>query len=250
MGAAIFGALFGPVVGAAAALLGRAPVFAALALLAVALGAWTLRIDAIPPEPPSAEAVVRALRSRLFLGGLALMSLPALLFGVVQVLAPLRLHAAGWGAAAIGAVFLVSAGGEAALSPLVGRFLDRRGPSVPVQIALVLSAVFSVCLALGPRPLGYVAFILLAGGAYGVLFTPAFVLIADGAEQSGLPQGMAFGLMNAAWATGALVGPAAAGAIATATGDVVPFLVSASLCAAAFAAFRLRAPTARPRPSE
>ncbi len=249
MGAAIFGALFGPVVGAAAALLGRASVFTALAGLAVVLAVWSFRIDPVPPEPPSTAAVKRALRSRVFVGGLALMSLPAFLFGVVQVLAPLRLHAAGWGAAAIGAVFLVSAGLEGTLSPLVGRFLDRRGPWLPVQLALALGAVFSVCLALGLRPLGYVPFILLAGGAYGVLFTPAFVLIAEGAERSGLPQGMAFGLMNAAWATGALVGPAAAGAIATATGDVVPFLVSASLCAAGFAALRLRAPAARPRPS-
>ena len=238
MGAAIFGALFGPVVGAAAALLGRGSVFAALAGLAVVLAVWTFRIDPVPPERPSTDAVMRALRSRLFLGGLALMSLPALLFGVVQVLAPLRLHAAGWGAAAIGAVFLATAAGEAALSPLVGRLLDRRGALHPVRIALVLSAIFSVGLALGLRPAAYVPFILLAGGAYGVLFTPAFVLIADGAERSGLPQGMAFGLMNAAWATGALVGPAAAGAIATATGDVVPFLVSAGLCTAALVAMR------------
>ena len=50
--------------------------------------------------------------------------------------------------------------------------------------------------------------------AYGVLFTPAFALIADGAEHVGLAQGMAFGFMNAAWAVGAMVGPAAGGAIA------------------------------------
>jgi hypothetical protein len=42
--------------------------------------------------------------------------------------------------------------------------------------------------------------------------------------------------MNAAWASGALVGPAAGGAVAAASGDVVPFLVSAGLCAAALAA--------------
>ena len=41
--------------------------------------------------------------------------------------------------------------------------------------------------------------------------------------------------MNAAWATGALVGPAAGGAVAEATGDVVPFLVSAALCATTLA---------------
>jgi MFS family permease len=52
---------------------------------------------------------------------------------------------------------------------------------------------------------------------------------------------MAFGLMNAAWASGALVGPAAGGAVADASGDVAPFVVSAALCAAAFLAVRARA---------
>src|SRR5437868_12035685 len=45
MGAAIFGALFGPVVGAAAALAGRAVVFCSLAGLSVVLGVWALRLE-------------------------------------------------------------------------------------------------------------------------------------------------------------------------------------------------------------
>jgi MFS family permease len=46
--------------------------------------------------------------------------------------------------------------------------------------------------------------------------------------------------MNAAWAAGAVIGPAAGGAVADASGDVVPFLVAAGLCAAAFVAVRQR----------
>jgi len=238
MGAAVFGALFGPAVGAAAALVGRAPVFTALAGLAVVLIVWTLRLESIPAEHPSAAAVGRALRNSRFAGGLALMALPALLFGVLSTLAPLRLSQDGWGAAAIGAVWLVGAAFESALSPLVGRLLDRRGIGLPVQVSLVAGAAVSVALALGPRPLGYVPLIVAAAASYGVLFTPAFALIADGAELSGLPQGMAFGLMNAAWALGALLGPAAGGAVAAATGDTVPFLVAAALCAGALTALR------------
>jgi MFS family permease len=63
---------------------------------------------------------------------------------------------------------------------------------------------------------------------------------------------MAFGLMNAAWAMGALIGPVAGGAVAAATGDVVPYLVSAGFCAVALAAVRraqLRT-TARAVPSD
>ena len=249
MGAAVFGALFGPAIGALAALAGRGPVFAGLAGLAVVLAVWTFRIEPVPPDRPSASAMARALRTRLFVGGLVLMALPALLFGVLSTLAPLHLSAAGWGAAAIGGVWLVGAALESALSPLTGRFLDRRGPTRPIQIALALGVAVSIGLALGPRPLVYVPLIVLAASAYGVLFTPAFALIADGAERVGLPQGMAFGLMNAAWALGALLGPLAGGAIAAASGDVAPFLVSAGLCAGTFAVVRRRAPAARRRPT-
>jgi MFS family permease len=238
LGAAVFGALFGPVVGAAAALVGRVAVFAALAGLSVVLAWWTFQIEPIPPDVPSAAAVGRALRDSRFAAGMALMALPSLLFGVLSTLAPLRLSDAGWGAAAIGAVWLVGAGFETAVSPIAGRVLDRRGVVLPVQVALALGAVLSVGLAFNPRPLAYVPLLIAASAAYGVLFTPAFALIAEGAERSGLPQGMAFGLMNAAWATGALVGPAAGGAVASVSGDVVPFVVAAALCATALAAVR------------
>jgi MFS family permease len=239
MGAAVFGALFGPVVGAAAALAGRAAVFAALASLSVVLGAWTLRIAEAPEEEhPSAAAVARALRNRLFAGGLALMSLASLLFGVLGTLAPLHLSRAGWGAAAIGGLWLVGAALETTESPLIGRLSDRRGLLLPVRAALIASAVFAGLLAFGPRPLFYAPLVVLGGAAFGGLFTPAFVLIADGAEEARLAQGMAFGVMNAAWALGAVVGPAAAGAIAGATGDWIPYLLCAVACAASLALAR------------
>ncbi len=249
MGAAVFGALFGPAIGAAAAWLGRGPVFAALAGVAVLLALWTLRIEPVRPDCPSTDAVARALRNGRFVAGLVLMGLAALLFGVLSTLAPLHLHAAGWGAGAIAAVWVGSAILETIVSPAAGRIVDRRGVRLPIAISAALGVAVSIGLATGARPAAYVPLIVLAGGSYGILFTPAFVAIADGAEESRLPQGMAFGLMNAAWALGALVGPAAGGAIAAASGDVAPFLISAALCAAAFVAVTRRAREARPRPS-
>jgi MFS family permease len=238
MGAAVFGALLGPVVGAAAALLGRDVVFTALAGLAVVFAIWTLQLEPIPPDVPSLAAMRRALRHSVFVGGLLLMALPSFLFGVLSTLAPLHLAAAGWGAAAIGAVWIVGAGLETAISPTAGRVVDRRGVLMPIQIALAAAVPITVGLALGPRPLAYAPLVVLAGGAYGALFTPAFALIAEGAERSGLAQGMAFGLMNAAWAVGEIVGPAAGGAVAAVTGDVVPYLASAGFCATALAMVR------------
>ena len=93
----------------------------------------------------------------------------------------------------------------------------------------------------------YVPVLVAASLAYAMLFTPAFALLADGADNVGLAQGMAFGLMNAAWAVGAVIGPAAAGAIAGATGDIVPFVLAGVLCAAAFVVVRPRAAAVRTR---
>jgi MFS family permease len=238
MGAAVFGALFGPVIGAAAALVGRTVIFAALAGLSAVLIAVTLRLEPAPVEHPSAAAIGRALRDYRFAAGLGLMALPSLLFGILAVLGPLRLSAAGWGAAAIGAVWLIGAALETVASPLVGRLLDRRGRLLPVRVALAFGTALALGLAAGPRPLVYAPLIVLSATAFGVLFTPAFALIADGAENVGLPQGMAFGFMSAAWAVGAFVGPAAGGAIAGATGDWIPYVLGAGLCAAAFALAR------------
>ena len=241
MAAAVFGALLGPAIGAAAAELGRGPVFVAVALLGAALAVAALTVPPTPGEDVTLRSVGAAFRNRRFAGGLAYMCMPAILFGTLGVLAPLHLHDAGWSAAAIGAVWIVAAAAEAVQAPFVGRLSDRRGALVPVQIALAASAPLALGLATGARPLFYVPLLVAAAMAFGVLFTPALALIADGAEEAGLALGLAFGLMNAAWAIGAVAGPALAGAVAQATGDAIPFVAAALLCLAALGATRSRA---------
>ncbi len=238
MGAAVFGALLGPVVGAAADLAGREVIFSALAVLALALAIATLRLEPPPDMAPSRTTLAGALRHPRMGAGLAILMIASLLFGVLSVLAPLRLAADGWGAVEIGAMWLVSAAIEAWESPIVGRLSDRLGPLTPIRYALLASLVVSLALAGDPAAAIYAPLVVVAGAAFGALFTPSFALISEGAERSGLPQGIAFGLMNGAWALGAMVGPAAAGAIATATGDPVPFLLAACVCVAALGAIR------------
>ena len=51
------------------------------------------------------------------------------------------------------------------------------------------------------------------------------------ADAAGLAQGLAFGVMNTAWAVGALVGPSLGGALAESQGDAAPYLLGAGLCA-------------------
>ncbi len=247
MGAAVFGALFGPVVGALAAAAGRATVFSAVAGLALALAALTMVIESRPPEVPSAAALRRAAASRTFRGGLGLLAFASLLSGVLAVLTPLHLAAAGWGPTAIGAVWLVGAAIEAGESRLIGRLSDRHGALVPVRWALLAGAVTSLGLTLAVGPPAYAALVVLASVAYGVLFTPAFALIADGADRARLAQGMAFGMMNAAWALGAMAGPAAGGAIAGAVGERTPFILVAIACALLLIGLRSQVPAAATR---
>ena len=134
MGAAVFGALFGPVVGALAAETGRAAVFCGVSVLAGVLAATTLTIASHAPERPSLAALRRAASNSHFRGGLGLLALGSLLAGVLSVLSPLHLTHAGWGPSAIGAVWLVAAALEAVESPLIGQ--PQRPPRHPRARAL------------------------------------------------------------------------------------------------------------------
>jgi MFS family permease len=67
-------------------------------------------------------------------------------------------------------------------------------------------------------------------------------LISDGAEHARLAQGLAFGLMNAAWAAGNSIGPGAGGLLADHAGDAAPYLIASGLCIATLAALRVTSP--------
>ncbi len=238
MSAAVVGELLGPIVGVAAGALGRATVFTGLSVLAVILALVTVRIDTDSTAEAVEVSLKSALTARRFTSGLAVLAVASMLVGVLSVLAPLHLAASGWGAAAIGATFLLGAGFEASAGPTIGRLSDMRGATTLARVALIASVPVSLALATSASPAIYAPLVVLAAVSYGGLFTPAFSLVSEGAESAGLAQGMAFGLLNAAWAIGAMVGPAAAGAIAGATGDAVPFVLAAAGSAAALVLLR------------
>jgi MFS family permease len=238
MGAAVFGELLGPVVGVISSALGRSVVFSAVAGLSVALGVMTAQLDIDSQLEPVDVTLRSGLRERRFVKGMVLLAIGSTLFGVLAVLAPLHLAAAGWGTAAIGGVWLLGSAFEASESPLIGRLSDAHGALRPARLGLLAAIPVSLALATDASPPIYIPLMVLAGMSYGALFTPAFSLVSEGAESAGLAQGMAFGLMNAAWAVGAMGGPAIAGAIAGVTGDSVPFVLAAGGCALAFYLFR------------
>ena len=244
MGAAVFGALLGPVVGALAGVVGIRSTFLGVAVVGLGLLAWAAGTGGALRQEQRLREGLLALRDRRVFAGLWLITLPALLFGVLIVLVPLRLNRYGWGTIAIGAVFVATTAIETVLNPLLGRLTDRRGRLQPVRIALIGSLLVSVGLAWAGRPLLIVPLVLLAGIAYGAFYTPGLALISDGAERAGVAQALAFGLMNACWGVGAMVGPAVGGALASVAGDALPYLLMALVCLATFVALRLRSPVA------
>jgi MFS family permease len=231
MGAAVGGALLGPVVGAVASRVGTGPAFSAAA---VAGGALMIVAFAVPSpkevEPQGLSAAWPALRDLRVGAGMWLTTLAGLAFGVVDVLAPLRLGRLGVDATIIGATFLASAAIEASLAPLTGRLSDRRGPLVPVRISLIAAVIVSLLApVLAPAP-WLIALLIVGMPAYGTLFTPAMTLLSAGADRMRLNQGLAFGLGNLAWASGQAIASAAGGSIAQATSDFVPYALLALAC--------------------
>ena len=247
-GAAVLGAILGPLFGAVAEAAGIRPTFPAVGLVAAALALWAASRPSAPSETHVPGALGRALRDRRFLGGLWLNTLPALLFGLLVVLVPLRLDAHGFGPFAIAAVFLAGGLLETVVNPLLGRFSDRRGRLLPVRAALAGSLAVAVGLAVTQEPRVVALLVVGAAVTFGALYTPGMALVSDRAETAGLTQALGFGIMNSAWALGNLTGPAAGGALAEAAGDALPYVVAAGLCAltlAATARLRARAETAR-----
>jgi MFS family permease len=174
--------------------------------------------------------VGRAFSDPRFLGGLWLNTLPALLFGTLVVLVPLDLDAAGWSSLAIGSVFFASGLLEVAISPILGRASDRRGRLLPIRAALVASIVVASLFAVTTQPALIAILVAAAALSFGGFYTPGMALTSHRAETAGLAQGLAFGVMNSAWALGNMTGPIASGALASAFGDAVPYLLGGALC--------------------
>jgi MFS family permease len=236
LAAAIVGVLLGPVLGGAATVLGPEAVFSGVSLLAAGLAAWAWTLPGVAPgEGAGLRGLGTALRYRPVLAGFWLFTLPALFAGVVEVLAPLRLDELGASGTAIAAIFLVTAGVEAVVSPLAGRLSDRRGRLFPIRAGLAGAAVMAVLLPLPGTALLVGAAVLVSIAFLGGFWAPAMALLSDASEEAGLAQGLAFALANLAWAVGHLVGSGGGGALAEATTDAVPYGLLGLICATTLA---------------
>jgi MFS family permease len=240
MGAAVAGALLGPVLGGAASLSGTGPAFTFVAVASLLLAVWAWTTPAARParERQPLRALLGAFNEREVVSGFWLISLSAFFLGVISVVAPIRLDELGWGAVGISAAFLVAAGVEAALNPLLGRWSDRYGRLAPVRAGLVACIAVSVVIPWVGLRWPALLLVVLAAIAYGAFWVPGTALLSDGAEAAGLDQSFGFALLNVAWAPANVVGATLSGALADTVGDAGPYLLAAGLALVTFAAAR------------
>jgi predicted MFS family arabinose efflux permease len=237
LGVAIGGALGGPFVGALANEVGTEVVFSSIAIVAAALAFLVITLR-VPADPQPSGGVMNALRAPRVLVGVWLTAVPAVFFGTLTVLTTLRLDELGVTASGVAAVFLVAAGIEALISPLVGRASDRRGRGVPLRFGL--AGILVACVALpvaeaATWPLAVA--VVVAAALAGTMWAPAMALLSDGAEEAGVAQGLAFGLVNLAWAGGQVLGSAGGSATADATSDAVAYTILGAVAAVTLFAF-------------
>ena len=130
----------------------------------------------------------------------------------------------------IAATFLCAALVESALSPVAGRLSDRFGPARPLRGALIAGACCAVAVPLVSSAPWLIAVLVVGTPFFGSLFAPASALVASGAHDLGLNQGIAFALSNLTWAAGQSVAAAGSGALAQATSDLVPYALLTAAC--------------------
>jgi MFS family permease len=246
---ALAGSLIGPAIGAAARGVDPEIVFGLTAAVGAGLIAWCLRVPAPPPVRTEAGWGA-ALRERALLPGAGVIAMVGLLFGVVEVLVPLRFDALGAGGLVIGLAFGAAALAEGATGPLFGRLADRIGALRPVRWSLLAGVALTIAL---PLPDSIVLLILLCvvlGPIEGGMFVPSMKMLADGAERARLDQGYAFAIFNFTWALTTAGGSAGGGAIADASSDTVAYAVIGALLAAGLiASFRVSSASPAFRPA-
>jgi MFS family permease len=248
LGTAVAGALLGPALGALAAEIGTEPVFSGVFGVAVVLAVVAARTpEAGAPESQNLRVVAETILSRPMLIATAFVAIPSVMFGAIEVLAPLQIADLGGGHTLIAAGFIAGAALEAVLAPLAGRFSDRSGRRLPFMVGLSICAVAMAAVAIGSTMGVVMTGLMLTSLGGGICFTPALTMLSEMAESSRLHQGFAAGLSNLAWAAGQVVGGVAAGGVASIAGNALPSfaIIVLLLSTVAYASHALAPPTVR-----
>jgi predicted MFS family arabinose efflux permease len=241
VGISIFGATFGPVLGAIATA-NRTATFVGLSVVVLGTLVLLARLRSPAPRHAGEEGGLRdAIRNHDVLLGLWFVIIPGALFGMLTTLLPLQLDGLGVGAAGVAAVFVASALLGSAVTTMTGRVVDRRGRIAPIRIALILSPIAAVVLPHLGQPIVVAVWAVVAVAAWDIFWPPAISLLAHGADEARVEQTFAFAIQSMAWGPGAFLGSAGGGALAEAAGDAAAWTTVAVVCVLSLPLVRRRA---------
>jgi DHA1 family tetracycline resistance protein-like MFS transporter len=163
--------------------------------------------------------------------------------GLIEVVAPLDLdQRLALSSSAIGLLFAGSIAVDAALSPLGGRWGDRRGRLSPALAGLALTAVSAGLLALLPGLGGAAVGLAVYGAGFALSFAAAVPWLDDAFEQR--ERGLSYGVQNLLYAGGYAVGPVVGGWLLDLGGAELTYWLTAAAVAAAGAVLAISRPAA------
>ena len=235
LAATSIGAISGPALGGITAdLLGfEAPfliVCGVSVVVAVAVAAVFPREERRSEAPPPAwQTVVSAMESRTGAAAIAIALAGPGVLGVVELVAPLDLDARlGLSSSVIGLLFALSIAVDAPLSPLGGRWGDRRGRLGPAVTGAVTTGVSVALLAALASTAGAAVALALFGAGYSLAFAAAVPWLDEAFGE--LQRGLAYGVLNVVYAAGYAIGPLVAGVLLEVGSADLAYWLTAAAC--------------------
>ena len=213
LGATAIGETLGPVVGGVAATVGRLPTFAVIAGLIAGL---TLNSGRLPRAPGGAERlqIGTVVRQRGIAPILGINAAPGVVMSAAIVLATLEMHALSLSAAVIAVILLLSACGGIVISPVIGRWSDRRGRAEPLRFGLGATCVPLIALTTLTQLWAVIAGSMLVLILIRTSWSPALALLTDACDRMSVSQINPLALALIVTSGGFVGGSAIAGAIA------------------------------------
>jgi MFS transporter, DHA1 family, solute carrier family 18 (vesicular amine transporter), member 1/2 len=231
------GSIAGPALGGVTAdVLGFAAPFLIVCGASVALALAVVAV--FPPEArrtasetPAWRTIARSTRSGIGAVATAITFGVAGALGVVELVAPLDLDARlGLSSTVIGLLFAVSIAVDAPMSPIGGRWGDRRGRRGPAVAGLATLAASVALLAVFASTLG-AAFAL---GLFGAGFSLSMAAAVPWLDEAfgALERGLGYGMLNLLYSAGYALGPLIGGGVLELGSADLAYLVTAALLAA------------------
>ncbi len=211
-----------------------------------ALPRGAARTPAAAPRRSLGGTVRAAWGQPAVFAGAGAIALSGALTGVVQLLAPLALHAEQVSTAAIGLAFAAAAGVSIATSAGV-LWAGARAVTLPVLMLAALGCAVALApAALSASSAAVVIAMLLFSAPRATLSTTVYPLATREGARAGLGESGVLGTLNSVWAAASVAGPLGAGALSAALGTRSGFLVT--VAAATLAVAWLARPSSPPGP--